>query len=190
VSHPWPRPLNSGGNLSDAGDAAFDQGLVSFAEDGAVLAGRQLSEARARPGCRCIAAASRPQRRALSKSQDASRAPSIFGRGDFEAAPSYCREDLLSAVIHREAEIRDSAPGMVNVNQRGAGWPTVASRPHRRDACPAPPSRGAAVCPCWTKRHRFAAEVRAPDPADANNGPMKNSCICCSISKRSGDRLG
>jgi hypothetical protein len=29
---------------------------------------------------------------------------------------------------------------MVNVNQRGAGWPTVASRPHRRDACPALPS--------------------------------------------------
>jgi hypothetical protein len=47
VSHPWPRPLNSGGNLSDAGDAAFDQGLVSFAEDGAVLAGRPLSEAAA-----------------------------------------------------------------------------------------------------------------------------------------------
>ena len=45
MSHPWPRHLNSGGNLSDAGDAAFDQGLVSFAEDGAVLAGRQLSEA-------------------------------------------------------------------------------------------------------------------------------------------------
>jgi hypothetical protein len=45
VSHPWPRHLNSGGNLSDAGDAAFDQGLVSFAEDGAVLAGRPLSEA-------------------------------------------------------------------------------------------------------------------------------------------------
>jgi hypothetical protein len=127
----WPPSsrceLHNGLLLSALWDAAFDHGLVSFA-DGAVLASPQLSEARARPGCRCIAAASRPQRRALSKSQDASRAPSIFGRGDFEAAPSYCREDLLSAVIHREAEIRDSAPGMVNVNQRGAGWPTVASR--------------------------------------------------------------
>ena len=39
MSHPWPRHLNSGGNLSDAGDAAFDQGLVSFAEDGICVTG-------------------------------------------------------------------------------------------------------------------------------------------------------
>jgi hypothetical protein len=83
VSHPWPRHLNSGGNLSDAGDAAFDQGLVNFADDSAVLASPQLSEA-ARKTLGVQRCTSRPPRRASSKSWDASRAPSVFGGVDFK----------------------------------------------------------------------------------------------------------
>jgi hypothetical protein len=100
VSHPWPRHLNSGGNLSDAGDAAFDQGLVSFAEDGAVLAGRQLSEAARKTWVsmqRCCFAASATRIEQISgciaRRRLGERATSMRLMG-------CCREDRLSAAIH------------------------------------------------------------------------------------------
>jgi hypothetical protein len=84
----WPPSsrceLHNGLLLSALCDAALDQGLVSFADDGAVLASPQLSEA-ARKTLGVDAAAARFAA-SVSKFRDASRAPSIFGGGDFKAA--------------------------------------------------------------------------------------------------------
>ena len=100
MSHPWPRHLNSGGNLSDAGDAAFDQGLVSFAEDGAVLAGRQLSEAARKTWVsmqRCCFAASATRIEQISGCIARRR---LGERATSMRLTGCCREDRLSAAIH------------------------------------------------------------------------------------------